>query len=128
MPFVATPEVELVGLDVSRGTSVYGLKGHFQPLRDRLSNFVLDLEDVGELPIVSLRPEVKPRLRIDELHGDPQPISRAPHAALQNRRHAKSLCNLGDARPLVLERERGTAGGYVQLGYLAQSIQNVLGK
>src|SRR4029077_18024793 len=103
-------------------------KGHLQPLRDRTSNLVLYLKNVGEPPIVALRPEVKPRLRIDKLHGDPQPISRAPHAALENCRDAKSLGNLGDVHPLVLERERGTARSHMQLGYVAQGVQYLLGE
>src|SRR5262249_21529563 len=128
MPLVTTPQVQLVSFDVSRRTGVYRPEGHLQPLGDGSGNLVLYLEDVSQPPIEALRPEVKSCLSIATLHGDPQPVSRPPHAALQDGRDAKSAGNFGHAQAFVLERERGAARGHTQLGYVAEGVQNLLGE
>ena len=94
-------KVELVGFEVQRRPpldrfaigaqqlNAQGPCGHPRDLR-------LDREDVVELSIVALRPAVLLRRHVDELHGDSDPVSYLPNAALQDRPDPQLLADLSD--------------------------------
>src|SRR5688572_27040565 len=56
---------------------------------DRLRDLFLDREDVGQLAIVGLGPEVIAISRIDEPDADPYAITDFPNTALEERGHSK---------------------------------------
>src|SRR5262249_52466102 len=91
----------------------FGLgKPHAQGPSNSFSDIALDTEDVSQLPIVGLCPEVEISLRVNQLHIDPHPISRSLHAALKNVRHAKLLCDLGKIPGFALILLRGRTRNY----------------
>ena len=67
---------------------------------------VLHGEDVGQVPVVPLGPQVSAGRRVDELRGDPDPGSRFPHAPLEDMAHAEALPDLRHEHVLAFERER----------------------
>ena len=57
------------------------LQGNAQRRRDRIRDFLLDLEDVLQFAVELARPHVKPVLGVDQLGGDAQPVAGFPHTA-----------------------------------------------
>jgi hypothetical protein len=56
---------------------------------DAARDFVLHGEDLGELAVVALRPEVRAGAGIDELRRDPHALARLAHAAFEHVAHAE---------------------------------------
>ncbi len=56
----------------------------FERTGDFLRDLRFDREDVGQLAIVSLRPEMRIAFRLDQLHVDPDRVARLLHAPFQN--------------------------------------------
>src|SRR5579862_3960903 len=86
---LTAPQIVRIGFDTIRG----GLGNRFLLLRqqldfqlldDRMCNLVLDREDVRQVTIVAVGPEMRSVLAIDELSSDPNPRSSLAHASLQN--------------------------------------------
>jgi hypothetical protein len=88
---------------------------------------VLNGEDVGQLPIEPLRPEVPAGGRVDELRGDPDPAAGLADAALEDMTHAEALADLADIDVLALEGEGRVAGDDEKLRQLRQRGDDVLG-
>jgi hypothetical protein len=63
----------------------------------------LDLEDIVELPIVPLRPQVIAVGNVDELRGHAQSATRFAHAAFENRVHLQLAADFTDVFALSLE-------------------------
>ena len=61
---------------------------------DLRRHVVLHGEDVGQVAVEPLGPEVAAGRRVDELGGDPDPIARLAHAALEHIAHAEALADL----------------------------------
>jgi hypothetical protein len=61
-----------------------------------LYDLVLELEDVGCTNFAPIGLQLSARLRIDELHGDAQPISTPSDRALNNLADAKLFADLTD--------------------------------
>lgn len=77
----------------------------FQRLDDLLGDFVLDGENVAHFAIEALGPKMAAAFRLDQLRVDPQPISRAPHASLEDRAHAELARRDADVDRLALVGE-----------------------
>ena len=77
---------------------------------DTLGNPVLQLEDILQIAIETVRPEMGARRGIDELAGDAKLVATAADAALQHVGHAELLPNLADIDRSALVGERGVAG------------------
>ena len=85
----AAPQVELVGLEIGRAFGAQGLfldraQGQLQGLDDVVGNLALDDEDIGELTVIGLRPQVETVGHLDQLGADTELIARLAHAALEN--------------------------------------------
>ena len=63
-------------------------------------DLVLEREDVGCGPLVTLGPQLRARLGIDQLDRDAQPIAAAPYGALDDIADAEFPANLATKRPL----------------------------
>ena len=106
---VPSLKVELVGLEIARRLSLDpgALVGRqLGPERggDLDCHVRLDREDVGQLAIVGLRPEVLIRLGVDELRHDAHAIAGPPHAPLEQRRHLQRRRDLPQTVLPLLER------------------------
>ncbi len=69
---------------------------HLQRRNDRTGDFVLYLEDVIQLPVIGLRPEVIAVVRPNQLRGNAQRLARLAHATFQHVRDAERSGDLGD--------------------------------
>jgi hypothetical protein len=61
---------------------------------DLLGEFVLNGEDVSEVAIEAIGPDMRTALSVDELAGNADPVARLPHAAFQYIAHAEIAANL----------------------------------
>src|SRR5678816_2651798 len=68
-------------------------------------DLVLDFEDIAGRPIEAHRPDIGPRLRIDELSGHPHPRPVTLHATLEQETRAQLLADLARVLLLVAEGE-----------------------
>ena len=89
-------------------------------------DLVLDREDVVELAVVGLRPQVRVGAGLDQLRRDPYRVARLAHRAFQHVRHVQRARDLRDSDLLALERERRGARRHLQLRNLRQQVQQFL--
>src|SRR3979490_383405 len=61
-----------------------GIKASRKDGNDAGCFFVLDGENIIELPVVVLRPEMATRLAVDQLHGDPDAVADLAHTAFDD--------------------------------------------
>ena len=108
---VAVPslEIELIGLHVVGRFPSYPRLLRRRKLRaqrggDLQGDIHLDREDVGELPVVRLGPQVPVGRCIDELGDDAHSVPRAPHTPFEQSRHAELLSDLTRTQLAGLER------------------------
>src|SRR5207244_1507144 len=77
-------------------------------------NFILDREDVFDLSVEPLRPQVVTIPRVDELDANADPVASLPDAALKKRLHTKSSSNLARIDACPTKCEAGCSGRYVE--------------
>ena len=94
---------------------------------DRGRDLVLDGEDVLEVAVVALGPEVVVGLGVDQLHGDAHPLPDLAHAAFDDVLHAELGGELLHLDRPALELERGVARDHEQLAEPRQLGDDVLG-
>lgn len=93
---------------------------------DTLGNPVLQLEDILQIAVETVRPEIGARRGIDELAGDAKLVATAADAALEHVGHAKLLPNLADIGRSALVGERGVAGDHEQPAAARQRRDDLL--
>ena len=128
----AAPQIELIRLDIRRRLCDQPIafatrEGHPQSLGDRLRNLILHVEDVFQLAVVALGPQLIAIGHLAQLHGDAHAIPRPPHAAFEHRRHVQLLADGPKVSPLPLKRERRRARGDAQALERRQRVENLLG-
>ena len=127
-PELAGLQVQRIGLGIGRARLRRGAEQFDLQLPDHVGrDLVLDGEDVVELAVVGLRPQLGAGRRIDQLHGDPHRVAGPAHRAFQYVRHVQGAGDVGDRHVLALERERGGTRRHLQLRNLRQQVQQVLG-
>ncbi len=93
-------QIQLVGLEVLGSASHRAARFAHERRRqrgdDRRDDLILDLEHVRHLAVVAVRPDVVAIAGVRELRSDPKPRSRAPDAALENRRRSEVAADLPD--------------------------------
>ena len=94
---------------------------------DARRDVVLNGEDVGEIAIVALGPQLRAVVRPNQLSADSNPLSHPAHAAFQDRRHAESLCNARNWHVLAFESKRGSARNHLQARDSRQRVDDLLG-
>ena len=98
-----------------------------QLVNDRMSNLILDGEDVGEIPIVTLGPDVATISPIDELRGDADPRASLSNAALQDELDRKILADLLHARGFPLVAKGSVVRDHEETRNLRQVGNEILG-
>ena len=83
-----------------------------QRFRDSYGDLALNAEDVSQLPVVGVCPEVGIGLCINQLHIDPHLIGCLLHATFKNVRYAKLLRDLREIARSILILLRRTARNY----------------
>ena len=96
-------------------------------LDHRRGDLVLHREDVVELPVPGVRPQVRVRARLDQLRGDAHLVAGPAHRAFEDVRNIEPLGDLRDLHVLALVRERRGARDHAQLRDLRQQVQQLLG-
>ena len=124
LPPVATLQVELIGLDVLRRAPGAGLRGAHQRepegLHDRGCDLVLQREDVLQLAVVALRPEVVAVGGADQEGRDPQAAAGLPHAPLEDAIDPQLAPDAPHVVGASLELEGGGACRHPQALHLGQ--------
>ena len=95
--------------------------------RDLQRHVTLDREDVGQLAVVRVRPEMPVRLGVDELRHDPDSAPRAPHASLEQRRRVQDRADLAQALLAPLEPHHRAARDHLERADLGELRDHVLG-
>ena len=98
-----------------------------QHRNDGLGHFVLDREDVVEVAVVALSPQMVARCSLDELGRDTHPIACLANAALDDIGDAEFLSDFADIDRLPLVGERRVTGDDEQRAEPAQLGDDVLG-
>ena len=110
------------------GERLGGQQLHLQRVDDRGGDLVLQLEDVRDLAVVGLRPQVRTVGRPDQLGGDPERVAGFPDTALEHVVDAERLRDRRDVGVLVLERERRGPRDHPELRQLREQVQQLLGQ
>ncbi len=94
---------------------------------DRPGDVVLDIKDVLELALVSLRPQGQAVGRVHQLGRHSEAWPRAADAALEDGRHSELLAHLARIGGLPLKRESRAAGRHTKAGDFAQRARELVG-
>ena len=98
-----------------------------QCANDLLHHFVLSREDVGQITIEPVGPEVPAARGVDELCGDAYAIAGLADAAFQHEPHAQLVADLLHLGRLALEGEGGVPSDHEQAGDFRQIGDQILG-
>ena len=105
----------------------FGLaQGYLERTDDLLRHIILDLEDVGEIAVVALSPEMSAARSVDQLGGDANPVARLANAAFQREPDAEFPAHIGNIERLVLVDEGRVPGDDEQSGHFRQIRDDVL--
>ena len=123
LPQRAAPQVGIVGFDVISACGGDAMKiarvEADRERRDDLGRYVvLHREDVGELSVESLGPDVPARRSDYELRGDPDTAAGPPHAALKHMTYAEGSRDFCHEGVPALEREGRISRDYEKLRQL----------
>src|SRR6266513_4309921 len=97
-----------------------------QRVNHTAGNFILDREDVFDLSVEPLRPQLVTIPRIDELHSGADTVAGLADAALKKRLHTESSPNLARIDGCSTKCEAGCSGRDVEYADFGKRIQNLL--
>src|SRR5215813_6764763 len=100
----------------------------FQRFRHRAGNFILHLEDVIDVALVRLGPQMLAGIRSDQLRRDPQSVAGPSNTAFEDVRYVEFCRDGGDIVRLSSKGKRRGAGNDVQLWRLRQEVEELLGE
>ena len=125
--------VGLVGLHRTRAYAHHVLERlrvhrRFKRVGDLDRKVLLDLDDVGRIPVVVLRPEVETVGRAYQLGRYADAIPRPAHGALEHMRYAEFPRNRRDVLVGALVSERRGARGDQQIRGASEGVENLLGE
>ena len=98
MPEVQAPEIVIVGLGIdlllSTQAQVFlGRQLGLDFVDNVVRHVVLKRHDFAYVLVVGLGPQVAIRMGVQQLRGDSHPVTRAGHAAFNDRVHVQFFCN-----------------------------------
>jgi hypothetical protein len=102
-------------------------EAHLERLHDLLGHLVLHREDVLEVAVEAVGPDVAAALGVDELHVDAHLHAGTAHAAFEHVAHAELAAHLLDVDALLLVRERRVARDHEQARDLGNVGDDVFG-
>src|SRR5262245_17959902 len=95
--------------------------------RDRHRDFVLDLQDLLDIAVVSFSPDVSAGLRFDQPRADAQALTAPSDAAFDDVVSAEIETGPPSIEWLPLERERGASRNHEQRSMLGERGDDVFG-
>ena len=95
--------------------------------RQCLRDLILHGEDVGQIAIVALGPDVISRFTFDQLRSDPDPIAGLAHAAFEHIAHAELPADLFHVDRTALVSKGGVPGDDEQRGIMRKNGDHVFG-
>ena len=102
-----------------------------QPKLDRTDNLARDLilegEDIGEVPVVTVGPDVRAGRSIDQLRRDAHPIAELAHASFDNVADRQFSADLRHADGSALVNKSRVARGNQQTGDLREVSDQIFG-
>ena len=118
-PILARHQVEVVGFDIGGPALLDRLLLFRQQLQlergdDRFRNLVLDRENVLEVAVVALGPDMVAARAVDQLRVDAHPPAGLADAAFEHVADAELAGDVADIDRLALEREGGVARDHRQ--------------
>ena len=119
--------VEVFGALPRQSIDCARIEAELECPRDLHGDLVLDFEDVTGRAVEAHRPDIRARLRVDQLRRYPHPGAIALHAALEQVAGAELATDLARIGLAVPERERGGARDDVELGEVRELVQDGLG-
>ena len=125
---VIVPGVEVLGPLDARALVLEVLQLRHDGGGDAVGDLVLYVEDVLQLAVEALGPDVVVGVGVDELRRDPQAVAGLSHAAFQDVAGPQLPGDLADPGVLVFEREAGVAGHHGKRAPVRQSGDDVLGQ
>ena len=108
-PQIRIVGVEAVGRLAPRALHLRLLQAWNEGADHACGQLVLQGEDVAQLAVVTLRPNVRTRFCLNELAGNANTVARLAHTAFQHVAHAEFATDLFDVDRAPLVRERGIA-------------------
>ena len=100
---------------------------HLERVDHRQRQLALHLEDIGQLAVVLLGPEMEPVPGVDELRRDAHAVARLAHAALEERGDVQLVGDDGQVLVLALEVEGRCPPRHPQAIDLGQGVEDLLG-
>ena len=94
---------------------------------DPAGDLILQSEDIADLPIIALGPQMRPARHIDELCCNPHLIPGPSHAAFEHVLNPELAPHRLYIHCLTLELERGVACKHVKFSCARQLGNDVLG-
>ena len=95
--------------------------------RDLVRDVILHREQIGELPVVLVRPERLARPHVGQLHGDADPVAGQTHAAIDDAAHAQLARHPLEPVPRRVVLRRGGAAQHPQRGDAGELGGDLLG-
>ena len=120
--------VEIVGRLAQRLLQRDLLQARRQRAGDSAGDALLHGEDVAQLVVVLLGPQLRAVGGVAELHRDPHALAHAPHTAAHDVAGIQRPADLGERQLLVPERQDGVVGDHRQLLEAAERPGDVLGE
>jgi len=121
------PRIDAVGRLARGAVALFGIKVRLDRGDDALGNVVLHREDVMQVAIVFLGPDMLAGFRVDELSGDADLLARRAHAAFEHVAHTEIARDLAHIDRLAFVDEGGIAGDHEQPAQPRQRRDDVLG-
>ena len=115
---VVTLEDEVVGPEVGGATFMLGRSGvqrNLQGLRDVACDFILNLEDVENAPVIGLGPNVSTAFGFNQLRRDAQLVAGFSDASLQQMAHAQFHTNRPNVFVLSPELKRRCSRDHLEV-------------
>src|SRR6185503_19833455 len=93
---ISFPGFEVIGR-LAQHALPFGLgKRRLDEAGDARRHFLLHGKDVAEVAVVTFRPDVRPRNRVDQLRGNAHPVAALPDRALEHVAYAQLATDLSD--------------------------------
>jgi hypothetical protein len=127
-PHHQSPGVEAFGRAMGEPAMLGGVETRFDRASHAFGNLILQSEEVGNLDVVALGPDLELGRGVHQLSGDPSALSGAPHRALQNIAHSEIDPDLLNADGLSLVGEGRIASADEEAAHARKPRNNIFGE